>query len=256
MAINYFVQYPCRVRALASDRDLLRMKKARRAARASIRIALRDPNFTTDMADFEYATEAQLLERNTAFPLHAEIADLLAEAAPLDALSKHCQNCPANLRGTAFGCGGAIDDPITKETQRWLVSRLPDDLDTEAGQTLLSTLKDLHLDGIGAEATRLRNAIHTAKQPVSRTWGRFWRKKTRISSSQVLHMLIGEGPLSPMHTQIVCRLLGFLNDELKPEFRIDNFAAASDTPGIIQFKLFLAAATFAGSNNHHLFVEA
>jgi len=102
------------------------------------------------MADFEYATEAQLLERNTAFPLHAEIADLLAEAAPLDALSKHCQNCPANLRGTAFGCGGAIDDPITKETQRWLVSRLPDDLDTEAGQTLLSTLKDLHLDGIGA----------------------------------------------------------------------------------------------------------
>ena len=120
---------------------------------------------------------------------------------------------------------------------------------------MLLAIKDFRFDGVGIDADRSRQTFYVAAQPVMRKWGNFLAKKTWISSSQVLHMLIGSGHLSPIRARLACWFLGFLNAEMKRVFRAENFVAASDASGIVQFKMFLIAAAFAGAHNYHLFVE-
>lgn len=237
--------------------DLLRMQRARERANASIAALSGHPRRGPGVQELERAAALQTLGSDGLTGQKLKIADAIAKAASLDSLSGHCNGCPANLRGTAFGCGGAIQYPISREAEQWLVSRLPDDLRSEPGRILLLAIQDLGFNGAAVDASRSESLVFAANAPVLRRWGGFFsREKTWISSSQVLHMLVGAGNLSPIHAQLVCWCLGFLDAEMKPEHSVDNMPAASDAQGVIQFKMFLAAATFAGANGHHLFVDA
>jgi hypothetical protein len=55
------------------------------------------------------------------------VAELLAEAAPLEPLAFHCTNCPASVQGGAYGCSGAIELPLSAAAQCWLLERLGPD---------------------------------------------------------------------------------------------------------------------------------
>lgn len=257
MAIDYFIRYSCKVQDSASVHDLLRMQRARNRANASIAAMSGRAGLGSGVQELERAASLQALGGSGLGMRKLEIADLIAKAAPLDSLSRHCNGCPANLRGTAFGCGGAIQYPISRDAEQWLVSRLPDDLRSERGQFFLLAVQDLGFNGAGIDAGRSERLVFASNTPVLRRWGGFFsREKTWISSSQVLHMLIGAGNLSPIHARLACWFLGFLDAGAKHEHRPDNLPIASDSQGVIQFKIFLAAAAFAGANGYHLLIDA
>lgn len=254
MSIDYLIQYPCKVRESVSDHDLIRMQKSRDRVKLAMDLLSEDPELYFDEAN-QFAA-MHVLGLTEPPEQNIVITDLLADATTLEALSGHCKGCPANLRDTAFGCGGTIHHPIMEGVERWLVSRLPDDLKTLAGRILLKAIKDFRFDGAEVDADRVRKGLYAAGQPVMRKWNRSLGRTTWLSSSQVLHMLVGSGPLSPIHAKLVCWFLGFLDADMKPELREDDLAAASDASGVVQFKMFLAAAAFAGTNGYHLFLDA
>jgi hypothetical protein len=69
-------------------------------------------------------------------------------------------------------------------------------------------------------------------------------------------MLLGVGSMQPDHAKMVAFFLGFLTDSFKIDERPINAAVPRDNGGVIEFKLFLGAATLAGTANVPLLIDA
>jgi len=101
--------------------------------------------------------------------------------------------------------------PITRATEAWLVSRLPEEVDGPRGHLLHAAVKDLGFNGKAVDASRRRKDLYESATPAVRTWGKWLSKKT-VSSSQIIQMVIAVGHLQPAHAKMVAFFLGFADD--------------------------------------------
>lgn len=256
MAIDYFGSFPCPVRETLSDADLLRMEKARNRAQAVLEIMRKDPRVDKRKPESEWTFKTVILGPNGPEETEMRVADCLAEAAELPALARHCAGCPKNVRGADFGCGGAIHYPITARAESWLVSRLPADLDSRRGQLLVRAIADFEFDGACIDAVRGRKDLYQADAPAERKWGGFFSRKTRITSSQILHMAFAVGSLQPAHAKLVAYFLGYLNDDFSASSERDLAPLPGDDGCVVELKNFLRTAALAGPNGVPVLVDA
>lgn len=112
------------------------------------------------------------------------------QAAALAELAHGCRRCPFHLGLRDFGCGGVIEHPISAAAERWLLRRLPDDLDTPAARGLLIGLH--HLKSESAEVDRLRalRRHYELRRPLRRRWGGLLQGRTVVTSSQMLQLAL------------------------------------------------------------------
>ena len=136
-----------------------------------------------------------------------------------------------------------------------MLSRLPEDLSSAAGTLFLRAVKDFNFDGADVDAARSRRELYALQRPLERKWGSLFSRKT-VTSSQLLHMLVGVGSLNPAHARLSAYFLGFLDDRFERSDRSDNHPSTADDGIVAEFKLFLAAAAFAGTHKANLLVDA
>jgi len=184
--------------------------------------------------------------------VEVRIADLLAESAPMKDFANHCQNCSANLPEVPFGCGGTINYPISAQTEKFLLSRLPDDLQSPRGKFLLNVLQN-GVDGLRADSQR--GHLFESQRPFFRTWGSFFSKKTKISSSQIFDLMFNVPPVVPSkYVRVICYALGYIDDsgQVVPQ---DFIRTKHELPNLSQTKQFLLATVFATVNNLDMYIE-
>ena len=256
MSIDYYATFPCKVREAVSNEDLLRMEKAKNRAVTVLEIMRNDPNVGRTKPESEWTFKAIALGPDGPKETEIRIADALLEAAPLQELAVHCQNCPANLLSDDFGCGGAVHYPITAQAESWLLSRLPADLSTLAGQLLSKAIKDFNYDGACIDAARGRKELYESTTAPERKWGGFFSKKTRITSSQILHMTFAVGSLESAHAKMLAYFLGFLNDAFEIVTSPETVRQLDDDERIVELKHFYSLAALAGTSNVPVFVDA
>lgn len=257
MAVDYFGSFPCNVRESFTDAELLRMVKARDRARSVLDVIRNDPKSDKGKPESEWTCKVVVVGPDGPKERVVRIQDMLEEAAPLEALAGNCVHCPNNVRAIEFGCGGAVHYPISAHAERWLVSRLPADLESRAGRLLTRAIVDFGYDGAGIDAARARKQLCEANAPVVRKWGRWFAKKTQITSSQIIHMLIGVGSFQPGHAKLVAYFLGFLDDDFclvdNPSNRVQPGA---DDQIVAELKYFLTVAARAGVQDAPVLVDA
>ncbi len=256
MAVDYYVLFPCEVRKQISDESLLNMEKAKNRAEAVLQMLRDNPGEHQNKPESEWSVTLTKLGANGPEEVELRVADMLAEAAPLQQLAVHCNGCPANLQKRDFGCGGAIHYPITRQAEQWLVSRLPDDLNTQRGQLLQRAIQDFEYNGADIDAARVRDELYELKSPAVRKWGGFFSKKTRIASSQILHMMFDVGSFQPAHAKMLAYFLGYVDDEFKLVRKQDNWPRPQDDPITSNLKVFLSLTAFAGVNGFEVLVDA
>jgi hypothetical protein len=256
MAIDYFGIFPCKVRESLPDGELLAKIKSRNQANAALDVMRNNLQVSGSGSESEWTVKTVALTSDGPKERVVRIHDLLREAAPLDALGVHCSGCAANVRNTAFGCGGAIRYPISVQAEHWLLSRLPSDLSSPQGSLLTRAIADFRYDGAVIDAGRRRKELYEADEPVERQWGGFLRKKTRINSSQILHMSFAVGNLQAVHAKLVAYFVGFLNDAFAVANTPLNFPQPDDDAATIEFKQFFRVAALAGVQNLPVFIDA
>lgn len=256
MAIDYYATFPCKVRETISDADMLRMEKARDRANMVLDLMRKDPNTDLTKPESEWTFKTTVLGPDGPQESEIRIADALLEAAPLQELAVHCRDCQVNLQSADFGCGGAIRYPISEQAENWLLSRLPADLNTHAGQLLLRAIADFNYDGACIDAARGRKELYEATTAPERKWGGFFSKKTRITSSQILHMTFAVGSLQPTHAKMVAYFLGFLNDAFEVVSTPETMQQVADDDRTIELKQFFSLAALAGANGTSVLVDA
>lgn len=255
MAIDYYSSFPCKVREQITDDDLLRMEKARNRANMVLDLMRNNPQVDKNKPESEWTFKVVVLGANGPQETEVRIFDLLAEAAPLEPLAQNCSTCHANIRSADFGCGGAIHYPITAQAERWLVSRLPADLNTARGDLLTSAIADFSFSGADIDAARSRKELYESNVPAVRKWGGFFSKKTQITSSQILQMSFAVGSLQPIHAKLIAYFLGYLNDDFSIANDPNNQPQPGDDDRTIEMKLFFSAAALAGANDIPVFVD-
>lgn len=253
MTIAYYGSFPCKVREAVSDSDLLRMESARGRANAALEVMRRDPaNKSKPESEWSF----KLVIRRPEGPEITEqrIQDLLLEAAPLDQLAVHCAKCPANIRAADFGCGGDIHYPLSEQAERWLLARLPADLSSGVGLLLKQAIADHGYDGAVIEASRHRKDLYEARIALHREWDD--PAKTRITSSQILHMTFALGNLPPTHARLIAYYLGFINDRGFPADSPENLPQPKDDRCIVELKYFFLTAALAGAGDVPMMIDA
>jgi hypothetical protein len=118
------------------------------------------------------------------------------------------------------GCLGLIETPLPAETERWLVDRLPGDIDGLAGFLLRKAIGDFGYDGSEGRALRERGLLQ-APGPFTRHFGPFFRRFT-VSSEQLLEELLCAGDVDPAHALAILVHLGAISVDGKVLVSLDE----------------------------------
>jgi hypothetical protein len=137
------------------------------------------------------------------------LADLLAEATPLEQHAAECATCPAKL-SRAYACHERIRYPIPERSEAWLMSRLPDSLATTAGALLVRSMGELGWNGEPTAKLRADGqTFFESRVP----YGVRWQGDdgtVEISSDQIFHMMFMVGALHPAHCLMLALFLGVI----------------------------------------------
>jgi hypothetical protein len=172
------------------------------------------------------------------------IGQLVELAQPIGQYRGHCPKCRANIADRPFGCIAKINYPIRKESEEWLLSRLPGDMKDPNLSLLFRFLSDLKIDGHPVDAMRPR--LCELKEPIVRRWGTPADQK-QVTSSQIIHMLAFGGNIGPQQSALYTKLLGLATVLSEPHPPSSN---------IEQFKTLMCAIVMSGRLNAEISVDA
>jgi hypothetical protein len=165
-------------------------------------------------------------------PFAAALADSDQDYEPH---RKGCPSCRAldpDGTGDPFGCVGLIPAPLSAAVERWLIERLPGDIESLPGFLLRKAIGDFGYSGGYGRALRAHGALE-APGPFTRHFGPFFRRFT-VSSEQLLEELLGAGDVAPPHALAVLAHLGLITVDGRTLTQLDEGAAygelVSDIP--------------------------
>jgi len=245
MAVDYVLKFPCEVRKNVPEAKLAALVGYMSLAEFAV-AEIRKSNPSAPMeAILKYEVQvSQARPDGTAQQVPTTIAQLVALAQPLGQYRAHCLNCRANIADRPFGCIAKINYPIRKESEEWLLSRLPSDVKDPNLSLLFRFVSDLGIDGHPVDAMRPR--LFELKAPMVRRWGAPPDQK-QLTSSQIIQMLAFGGNIGPQQATLYTKLLGLtsvLSDPHPPSSNIE------------QFKTLMCAIVMSGRLNAEISVES
>lgn len=201
MAIDYIIDFPCAPKEVLTTEGILERIKSRERAHAVIKL-FRDAGDQRSPSEmgFEFTRTNLGGEEENRVVVVQEMLDLAAE---LDPLAYYCQNCPANVKNTPFGCIGAIEYPISAAAERWLLDQLPG-IDLPLVWLLLRQgVQELGYDGESVAPLRANPIYFEERRVAGRDLVEFV-----FSANQVFEMLFMLGGIQPAHAGILLLLFG------------------------------------------------
>ncbi len=113
-------------------------------------------------------------------------------------VSGHRAGCPScRLLDEELGCVGLIATPISAAAERWLVDRLPEEIESLPGFLLRKAIEEFGYRGEFGKSLRAQRDL-AAPEPFTRHFGPFFRRFT-VSSEQLVEELLGAGDIAPAH---------------------------------------------------------
>ena len=166
-------------------------------------------------------------------------------------LAFHCGRCPANVQRREFGCIGTARLPLSGTAEAWLMGLLPESLKpaeaTAEQRRRIRAIRELlrWLRDHRAGASNSCEALVERAEPATRSYG-FFLWPDRVSSRQLLQLLLFNGELGPLLAETILRALGVWADgptgmDGVPEAVFTQPVSGSDDPSVAALKrLFLA----------------
>ncbi len=270
MAIDFVLGVACEPKKRLGVEHLVNLHRTRLIARSAL-AHMRAEGETRPPEDIEVQLTTRKPEGDSARGV--TLADMLAEAAPLDEVAPLCAACPAGFQ-TEFLCHRRIRYPISEAMEVWLMGRLPERLGCTAGALMVRGLGEFGWDG--EPAAKLRAAGETYFE--SRVaFGIRWQGDDGnldgaglsragsaaegrsgvidVSSDQLFQMMFMVGHLAPTHSLMLALFLGViphdisLHDLKEGDGRTRALASAfipeHDDPDVEQLASFLRTLALA-----------
>jgi len=246
MAIDYVLKFPCEVRKNVPEAKFVALvgyMSLAQFAVAEIRKSNPEAAMETILDKYEVQVN-QTGPDGIAKQVPMTIGQLVALAQPIGQYRAQCAECRANIADRPFGCIAKINYPIRKESEQWLLSRLPADVTDPNLSMLFRFLSDLGINGQPVDA--MRPSLCELKEPVVRRWESPAGQR-QVTSSQIIHMLAFGGSIGAQQATLYTKLLGLASVLSDPHPPSDN---------IEQFKTLMCAIVMSGRLNAEISVDA
>lgn len=263
MGVDYVIDLPCMPKSGLGTQRIVEMLKGRSRA-DHVEQVLRARGDQRPPAELTFETVAI----GPAGPQRSlvSVQQLRDQARRLDEQASHCDHCVARTHPRPFACVGYVGYPLTADAERWLLSLLPDSLETLAGQYLVRAFRDYGWDGHYAEGLRAQGQTFLeARENQYRYWNSF-----ALSSDQVVDLLFGLGSLQPAHTQMLALFFGIIPHDISA-FAFGRLSedragladlalrrmspSTQDSASIGELRTFLRAAALAAALGRALLIE-
>jgi hypothetical protein len=250
MAIDYIIDYDCIPKQTLTTEGIVERLKGKDRAETIIRLFRQngDERPPSEMG-FEFTRSTPEGEEERRVIIVQYLLDAADELKPLE---KHCIGCPANHSGQSFGCIGAIQYPVSRKAEAWLLDRLPVPDEPLVWLLLKQGVEEFQYDGASVQPLRAASDTYFEPGPLlMRRLGEF-----EISSDQVFEMIFAVGHINPNHAAILLLFFNAIDRELEAD-DIMKIAPASgdvrqrhpfilkieqdDDTSIAEFKEFLRA---------------
>lgn len=223
MAIDYVIDYDCEPKRQLTTEGILERIKGRERAATIIKLFREngDERPPSEMG-FEFTRRTAEGEEDTQLIVVQHILD---EAEDLKPLEHHCLGCPANRRGTPFGCMSFVQYPISGKAEAWLLNQLPSIKEPLVWLLLKQGIDNFQYDGQTIAALRQQGTTYFEdRQAAMRFLGDF-----SIDANQAFEMIFTVGDIIPNHAAI---LLLFYNAIERSELEAD--AIMKLTPATVE----------------------
>ena len=133
----------------------------------------------------------------------------------------HLARCPAcSVLEESYACVGMIATPLAASVERFLVERLPEDIESLPGYLVRKAIAEYGHTGAEGAALRTRGLL-AAPGPFTRHFGPFFRRFT-VSSEQLIEELLCAGDIAPPHALAVLVHLQLLTIDGRPPVSMDD----------------------------------
>ena len=210
MAIDYVLGVACEPKQRLGVEHLVNLHRTRLIAHSAL-AHMRAEGETRPPEDIEVQLTTRKPDGDSARGV--TLADMLAEAAPLDDVAPLCATCPAGFQ-TPFLCHRRIRYPISEAMEVWLMGRLPERLGCTAGVLLVRGLGEFGWDGEPAAKLRASGETYFESRVA---FGIRWQGddgNIDISSDQLFQMMFMVGHLAPTHSLMLALFLGVIPHEI------------------------------------------
>ena len=219
MAIDYIIDYDCKPKQALSAAGILERLKERERAREVIEwFRAAGDDRPPEQMGFEFS---QSTPQSSGEKQLVVVQDLLDHAAALDDHAETCRGCPANVTGSAYGCIGFINYPISALAETWLLERLPLPEEPLVWLLLRQGIRTLGYDGSSVRTLRAADGVDEGngrayfELPIApqRRLGQL-----QVDSDQMLEMIFGVGDLIiPNHAGILLLFFSAIERDLEAE---------------------------------------
>ncbi|MCC6614038.1 MAG: hypothetical protein IT320_11220 [Anaerolineae bacterium] len=201
MAIDYIVDYACAPKQALGSAGILERLKGRARAETIIRLFREngDERPPSQMG-FEFERTAASGENETQVIV---VQDLLDQAAELTAYEAACVGCPANIFARPFGCIDSIQYPLTEQSERWMLNRLPDIDQPLLWLLLRQGVQEMGYDGQAVKPLRTNGVYFESPFVFDRNMQDF-----TFDSNQMFEMTFLLGHIQPSHAGILLQFYG------------------------------------------------
>lgn len=211
MAIDYVIDYPCKVKETLPLDELIPLIKRRDHCRYILASRLQDGE--SEEQALESTIEFQVRKPEGVTARKEKLSDALKSTKALEDLEKHCIDCPVS-RGQDFGCYCVINYPISEKAEKWLAEMAKQAV-TKGPPTsrMLDFILDHGLDG--GSITKMRaagEAYLELRKPLDIVVeGGLFGKKKIVNTDQVLRTVIDVDAMRDPHIKGLLAFSGGLS---------------------------------------------
>jgi hypothetical protein len=264
MAIDYVVDYACYPKSELGTQGVIERIKGRARAEAVIDLFRRNgDNRPVEEIGFEMARRTLDGQEETKVVM---IADLLKAADELTPLELYCQGCPANNKGSSFGCMGQIEYPISGVGEIWLLNQLPSPGEPLPWLLLRQGIEEFKRDGSNITPMRAEGQPYFQEKGVLvRSLGEFM-----VNTNQLFEMVFLLGHIRPSYAAMILLFFKAIPRDMdanaimdlsrSPEDAFERYPfllkpEPDDDRTITEYKLFLRALYLAWGLNVRLLLD-
>ncbi len=217
MAVDYVIDYPCKVKEALPLDELIPRIKRRDHCRYILASRLQDGE--SEEKALNSTIEFQVRKPDGITTRKEKLSDALESTKVLDDLEKQCKDCPVS-QGQDFGCYCVINYPISGQAEKWLAGVAKQAAKNGPPASLmLDFILDKGLDG--GSVTKMRaagDAYLEMRKPLDiMVEGGIFGKKKVINTDQVLRVLIDVDAMRAPHMRGLLEFSGGLSDtDIKP----------------------------------------
>ncbi len=205
MAIDYIVNYNCKVKKELGDNAIIHLVKSQNRAEALLQRFIDQGMKREEAMNAKFGIQTVQPSGSTDIEM-VTVGSLFKQAELLDDHRDSCTDCPASC-GTPFGCYQSINYPISEAAEEWLAKIAAKAISSGMPNSILvQFILDNHISGDSFGTMRGAQSQHPyleAEFPVEIEVDRADELPLLVDTNQILEMFFGVGEMGDVHQQFI-----------------------------------------------------